>query len=106
MKTIKINTNYPRKMIMKRAHTIARKLEGDYIARLSYGLKKAHLEYKLGMLKTTSMSNLEFLIEIISNSQLMRTDKKKEIGSFGRGVYIMHRKATEYNNHLLKQIAI
>jgi len=106
MKTIGVNTNYPRGIIMKRAHTIARKLKGDYIARLSYGLKRAHLEYKLGMLKTTSMSNLEFLIQIISNSQLMRTDKKKEMGVFGREIYVMHRKATEYNNHLLKQMAI
>jgi len=106
MKTTKINTNYPRGIIMKRAHAIAKKLEGDYIARLSYGLKRAHLEYKLGMLKTASMSNLEFLIEVISSSQLMRTNKKREIGVFGHEIYVMHRKATEYNNHLLKQIAI
>ena len=32
--------------IMKRAHEIARKLEGDYWARLSYGLKVAWAEYK------------------------------------------------------------
>ena len=32
--------------IMKRGHEIARKLEGDYQARLSYGLKVAWAEYK------------------------------------------------------------
>lgn len=32
--------------IMKRGHEIARKLEGDYRARLSYGLKVAWAEYK------------------------------------------------------------
>jgi hypothetical protein len=34
--------------IMKRGHEIARKLEGDYRARLSYGLKVAWAEYKEG----------------------------------------------------------
>ena len=34
--------------IMKRGHEIARKLEGDYWARLSYGLKVAWAEYKEG----------------------------------------------------------
>ncbi len=34
--------------IMKRGHEIARKLEGDYWARLSYGLKVAWAEYKGG----------------------------------------------------------
>lgn len=34
------------KQIMKRAHEIAKKLVGDYAARLKYALKKAWAEYK------------------------------------------------------------
>lgn len=51
---------------MRRAHVIARTLQGHYHARMSYSLRLAHLEYRLGMLSNTSVQNIETIAEVFN----------------------------------------
>ena len=90
-------------LIMKRAHAIARKLEGDYRARISYALKQAHLEYTLGMLKTNSLTNLEFVKEVLENKQGFKTvsQKERKVGYLLSEINRMIFKQEKFNNKLI-----
>lgn len=93
------------KLVMRRAHAIAKTLQGHYHARMSYSLKQAHLEYKLGMLKSNSLSNIEVIKMVLETTPMQRTNRNKPIGYFLSEVNKMVMVAERNNIKYLKTLS-
>ena len=63
--------------IMKRGHQLAKKMEGDYQARIAYGLKVAWAEHKEAEETLKSVEDLKELLEKKSGEKVASVSVKK-----------------------------